>query len=104
MSKNSSSSSSGIGFFGAFFLVLLVLKLTETISWSWWWITAPLWGSSGILLTILLSVAAHYLIWNLLKKGFQANRHEARERKRLKKAERDLGIIDIQEKSKAKQK
>lgn len=27
------------------FLVFLVLKLTGTIHWSWWWITAPLWGS-----------------------------------------------------------
>jgi cation transport ATPase len=25
------------------FLVFLVLKLTEVIDWSWWWITAPLW-------------------------------------------------------------
>jgi hypothetical protein len=26
------------------FIVFLVLKLTEIIDWSWWWITAPLWG------------------------------------------------------------
>jgi hypothetical protein len=25
------------------FLVFLVLKLTKTIAWSWWWVTAPLW-------------------------------------------------------------
>lgn len=30
------------------FLVFLVLKLTHTIDWSWWWITSPLWG--GVLL------------------------------------------------------
>jgi hypothetical protein len=31
--------------FGAapWFLIFLVLKLTEVIDWSWWWITAPLW-------------------------------------------------------------
>ena len=25
------------------FVVFLVLKLTGVISWSWWWVTAPLW-------------------------------------------------------------
>ena len=25
------------------FVVFLVLKLTGTIDWSWWWVTAPLW-------------------------------------------------------------
>ena len=25
------------------FTVFLVLKLTGVISWSWWWVTAPLW-------------------------------------------------------------
>jgi hypothetical protein len=32
-----------IGFMSALFLVFLTLKLTETIDWSWWWITCPLW-------------------------------------------------------------
>lgn len=34
------------------FLVFLILKLTNVISWSWWWITAPLWGSLAIGITI----------------------------------------------------
>jgi uncharacterized membrane protein YdcZ (DUF606 family) len=25
------------------FLIFLILKLTNTITWSWWWITLPLW-------------------------------------------------------------
>lgn len=25
------------------FVVFLVLKLTGNISWSWWWVTSPLW-------------------------------------------------------------
>lgn len=25
------------------FLIFLVLKLTNNISWSWWWVTSPLW-------------------------------------------------------------
>jgi hypothetical protein len=27
------------------FLIWMVLKLTGHIDWSWWWVTAPLWGS-----------------------------------------------------------
>ena len=27
----------------ALFIVFLVLKLTDVIAWSWWWVTAPLW-------------------------------------------------------------
>lgn len=25
------------------FIVFLILKLTKTIDWSWWWVTSPLW-------------------------------------------------------------
>lgn len=25
------------------FVVFLVLKLTGTIAWSWWWISSPMW-------------------------------------------------------------
>jgi hypothetical protein len=44
MSKSNSNSSSGIGFFGLMFLIFMTLKLTGYITWSWWWVTAPLWG------------------------------------------------------------
>jgi len=30
----------------AMFLVLLILKLTGLVGWSWWTITAPLWVTS----------------------------------------------------------
>lgn len=32
-----------IGLPGMLFIVFLILKLTEVIAWSWWWVTAPLW-------------------------------------------------------------
>lgn len=25
-------------------IVFIVLKLCGVISWSWWWVTAPIWG------------------------------------------------------------
>lgn len=27
------------------FLLFLGLKLASVIDWSWWWVTAPVWGS-----------------------------------------------------------
>ncbi len=45
------------------FLVFLILKLTGTITWSWWWVTCPLWigfalflGWVFIMLLIVTSV------------------------------------------------
>lgn len=28
------------------FIIFLILKLTDTIHWSWTWVTAPLWIST----------------------------------------------------------
>lgn len=41
-----------MGIFGTLFVIFLILKLTKVIDWSWWWVTAPLWG--GILLWIIV--------------------------------------------------
>ena len=41
MAKENTSSGMGIGM--VLFIVFLVLKLTGTIDWSWWWVTSPLW-------------------------------------------------------------
>lgn len=48
----------GIGFPALLFLVFLVLKLTGYISWSWWWVTSPLWIAFvlGALIAILVGV------------------------------------------------
>ena len=43
-----------MGIFGTLFVIFLILKLTKVIDWSWWWITAPLWG--GILLWIIVFI------------------------------------------------
>ena len=44
----------GVGLGGFLFLLFLGLKLTGFITWSWWWVTAPLWAPlvAGILLLI----------------------------------------------------
>ena len=40
------------------FIVFLVLKLTDTIDWSWWWVTSPLWIPVLFVLVIASVVAA----------------------------------------------
>lgn len=54
--KNSTASSGGVGFFGLMFLILMTLKLTNYIDWSWWWVTAPLWGGFALILLFILIV------------------------------------------------
>ena len=41
---------------GAMFIVFLTLKLVGTITWSWWWVTAPLWGLPAVIVVVLLVV------------------------------------------------
>ena len=56
----SSSSSSGISFPGALTVLFVGLKLTNVITWSWWWVLSPIWISLLIgiaILTILFIVA-----------------------------------------------
>lgn len=41
--NSQSRPSGGVGIGVVLFLVFLVLKLTGTIAWSWWWVSSPLW-------------------------------------------------------------
>jgi hypothetical protein len=56
MSKSSSSSSSGIGFFGLLGVAFIVLKLCHVIDWKWVWILFPLWGGLALAILIILIV------------------------------------------------
>jgi hypothetical protein len=47
------------------FLVFLVLKLTEVIAWSWWWVTAPLWIPFAILAAACLVIFLIYLVFGV---------------------------------------
>ena len=63
MSSSSSSSSGGIGLVGAVFLLFLTLKLTgiePVASWSWWWVTSPLWGTALIGLLVIMGAIVWY--------------------------------------------
>ena len=46
----------GTSFLNLLFLVFLVLKLTNVITWSWWWVTAPLWIPVALVVVCLVIV------------------------------------------------
>ena len=37
------NNNSGIGFLGLLTILFIGLKLTGSITWSWWWVLSPLW-------------------------------------------------------------
>ena len=52
MAKNSGGS--GIGISTILFIIFLVLKLTDNIDWSWWWVTSPLWIPFGLIVVLCI--------------------------------------------------
>lgn len=63
-----SSSSGGIGFCGLLTVAFIVLKLTEVIAWSWWWILSPIWIPLGLGVVIgMIAIGTAFLI-ELFKK------------------------------------
>ena len=55
--SNNNNSSSGLGLGVILFLIFMVLKLTGYITWSWWYVTLPLWGPISLVLVIMGIVA-----------------------------------------------
>jgi hypothetical protein len=71
MSKHTTSLI-GLGFFDTLAIVFIVLKLTNYIDWSWWWVLSPLWGPfaafAGIVLVVGLVAFIVYLIAAAMRK------------------------------------
>jgi hypothetical protein len=62
MSKEETTQSGGIGFFGLLGIVFIVLKLTGFIDWSWWWVTAPIWGGFALVIGFLLLIFGYVFV------------------------------------------
>jgi len=43
-------------------IVFVVLKLTNNISWSWWWVVSPLWIPLGLIAILFVVVFVFLLI------------------------------------------
>lgn len=65
--KNETKSNSSISFLSLLFLAFLILKLCGVIDWSWWWVTAPLWGGFAILL-VILAIGGFVLLISSMKR------------------------------------
>ena len=65
MSKENTSNGVGIGM--VLFIVFLVLKLTGTIDWSWWWVTSPLWIPLVLTVAILSVIGIITLILYIIE-------------------------------------
>ena len=51
---NNKAGCGSVGIAGTLTIVFIVLKLCGLITWSWWWVTAPLWGGIALILAILV--------------------------------------------------
>ena len=59
----------GIGFFEALALIFIVLKLTGTITWSWWWVLAPIWIPFALATIFILIIFIACGIAALINRG-----------------------------------
>jgi hypothetical protein len=60
MSEKEVSSKGGIGFTGLLTIVFIVLKLSGTIAWPWFWVLSPIIFSIilVVVLVVLLAIIA----------------------------------------------
>lgn len=66
MSENQTHvAGSGIGLCGTLFLVFVVLRLTDHIDWTWYWVASPLWVPWAVMLGGFLIGAVLYFVIGL---------------------------------------
>ena len=52
----------GLSFTSVLVIILIVLKITNLIDWSWWWVFAPFWVQSVAILVVILVITVVDLI------------------------------------------
>jgi hypothetical protein len=57
--SNDNNQSGGVGILGLLFVLFVGLKLTAIINWSWWWISAPLWGPLALAVVIAVPIGIY---------------------------------------------
>lgn len=77
MSNNTSSG--GIGFLSLLVLIFIVLKLTDNIAWSWWWVLCPLWAPFGVFLIVFGGL----YLFALIKVSFFSTPKQKEQMKRI---------------------
>ena len=66
MEKKNPSQAIGLSLPVVVFVVFLILKLTNLVTWSWWWITSPLW--IVVALVVVLAVISFCVLAFRVKK------------------------------------
>lgn len=76
---SSQRSFGGLGFLQALTLIFIVLKLTNNIDWSWWWVLFPLWFPFVLAFLYFYPKAyrdakreAEYAYWYRIKQAIKA--------------------------------
>lgn len=62
MKVTAQQSANGGSFMSMLFLIFLTLKLTNYIDWSWWAVTAPLWGPAAVAIGLAVIVGFIYAV------------------------------------------
>ena len=86
----------GMGLLGWLFIIFLVLKLnpgghldSPVEDWSWWWVTAPLWGAFAILALVLTALGVVYLVAQALDKRDARKRRKAQQERLARRRNTD---------------
>lgn len=60
--KEDYQTAAGLSMPAVVFIVFLSLKCARVISWSWWWVTSPLWilAAITVLLTLIYMAVFRY--------------------------------------------
>ncbi len=59
----------GIGPVGLLGVAFVILKLTNVIDWSWWWVTLPFWGGAALLMAVGLIIGLFALLCYVIEKA-----------------------------------
>ncbi|MGN1155683.1 MAG: hypothetical protein ACI4TK_05865 [Agathobacter sp.] len=65
MSNEKTSASGGISFFGLLAIVFIVFRLCKVITWSWWWVLAPIWIPIVVAIIVFIILAVIAIVTDL---------------------------------------
>jgi hypothetical protein len=58
--ENKNVQNTGINFGGVLLIIFIILKLTNNLDWSWWWVLSPMWIPIAlIIIVVLVSALVH---------------------------------------------
>jgi len=52
----------GMSFLSVILIIFIILKITNLISWSWWWVLSPLWIGFALASVVVIYLTIWYKI------------------------------------------